>query len=167
MLDDRGFDLWADGYDASVNVSDGDHSYPFAGYKEVLGRIYAAVRAGGGKKVLDVGFGTGVLAGRLYRDGYEITGVDFSERMVQIAGEKMPWALLMELRSHLSSGGAVYVGDVAFENRRELELCRQQSDEEWDEEEIYPVAEEIRGLIPEAVFEKVSHCAGIFTLRAE
>ena len=36
MLDQKGFDLWADGYDRAVGLSDGDNSYPFAGYKEVL-----------------------------------------------------------------------------------------------------------------------------------
>lgn len=36
MLTDRGFDLWADGYDKSVGVSDEEGSYPFAGYKQIL-----------------------------------------------------------------------------------------------------------------------------------
>ena len=31
MLDSRGFDLWADGYDRSVDISDEDNTYPFAG----------------------------------------------------------------------------------------------------------------------------------------
>ena len=43
MLDHKGFDLWADGYDRAVGVSDEENSYPFAGYKRVLGRIYAEV----------------------------------------------------------------------------------------------------------------------------
>ena len=32
MLDNKGFDLWANGYDESVSVSDEDNTYPFAGY---------------------------------------------------------------------------------------------------------------------------------------
>ena len=36
MLDNKGFDLWADGYDKAVGLSDENHTYPFAGYKEVL-----------------------------------------------------------------------------------------------------------------------------------
>ena len=39
MLDNKGFDLWADRYDESVSVSDEDNTYPFAGYKKILGRI--------------------------------------------------------------------------------------------------------------------------------
>ena len=35
MLDNKGFDLWADGYDAAVGLSDEENSYPFAGYKDV------------------------------------------------------------------------------------------------------------------------------------
>ena len=45
MLDDRGFDLWADGYDRQVGISDAENSYPFAGYREILGRIYRMVMA--------------------------------------------------------------------------------------------------------------------------
>ena len=96
MLDNKGFDLWADGYDRSVDLSDEDHTYPFAGYKKVLANIYEAIRKGQGKRVLDIGFGTGVLAGKLYENGYDITGIDFSERMIQIAQEKMPAARLMQ-----------------------------------------------------------------------
>ena len=32
MLNEQGFDLWADGYDRSVGLSEEDGSYPFAGY---------------------------------------------------------------------------------------------------------------------------------------
>ena len=64
MLDQKGFDLWADGYDRAVGLSDGDNSYPFAGYKEVLGRIYRTVMEKPAAAVLDVGFGTGTLTSR-------------------------------------------------------------------------------------------------------
>lgn len=33
MLNHKGFDLWADGYDKSVGLSDEANTYPFAGYK--------------------------------------------------------------------------------------------------------------------------------------
>jgi hypothetical protein len=35
MLDNKGFDIWADGYDEDVDVSDDNNEYPFAGYKKV------------------------------------------------------------------------------------------------------------------------------------
>ena len=45
MLDKKGFDLWADGYDVSVGLSDEENTYPFAGYKTVLNSIYRTVLA--------------------------------------------------------------------------------------------------------------------------
>jgi len=90
MLTSTGFDLWADGYDESVSLSDADNTYPFAGYKALLGRVYQLVRSSSAKRVLDIGFGTGILTQKLYRDGLSITGFDFSDRMIEIAREKMP-----------------------------------------------------------------------------
>lgn len=96
MLDEKGFDLWADGYDQTVQVSDEENSYPFAGYKRVLAAVYEAVRTGGAKSVLDVGFGTGVLSKKLYDDGLAVTGIDFSQRMIELARAKMPGARLIQ-----------------------------------------------------------------------
>ena len=93
MLNSEGFDLWADGYDESVHLSEEDGEYPFAGYKKVLGEIYRRVMERGGGDVLDVGFGTGVLTSRLYDSGCRIVGVDFSEKMIALAKAKMPEAL--------------------------------------------------------------------------
>ena len=64
----------------------------------------------------------------------------------------------------LRPGGAVLAGDVAFETRRELELCRAHAAEEWDSEENYPVAEELRRFFPALEFERISFCAGILRL---
>lgn len=96
MLDSKGFDLWADGYDKTVGLSDEDQSYPFAGYKGVLARIYQLVMAKENAKVLDIGFGTGTLTKRLYEQGCEIWGQDFSGRMIQLARDKMPNAHLVQ-----------------------------------------------------------------------
>ena len=43
MLNNKGFDLWADGYDKSVGLSDEANTYPFAGYKKVLASIFQTV----------------------------------------------------------------------------------------------------------------------------
>ena len=204
MLDSRGFDLWADGYDHSVNISDEDNTYPFAGYKKVLAGIYEAIRKGQGRRVLDIGFGTGILSGKLCENGYDITGIDFSERMIQIAKEKIPSARLIqhdfskglpaelaysqfdviictyaihhldddakiaflkELQTHLLPAGKIFIGDVAFGTREELDACRDSCGDEWDEDEFYLVAEEVSKEIAEVQFQKVSHCAGILILR--
>lgn len=96
MLDSKGFNMWADGYDMSVNLCEEDNEYPFAGYKSVLNRIYSEIHKKINGKILDIGFGTGVLTQKLYHDGYEIFGVDFSDRMIEIAKEKMPNATLIQ-----------------------------------------------------------------------
>lgn len=94
MLDKKGFDLWADGYDKSVNISDNDSTYPFAGYKEILNIIYNEILALKPKIILDIGFGTGTLTSKLYEKGIEIYGQDFSDQMLKISQEKMPFANL-------------------------------------------------------------------------
>lgn len=94
MLDQHGFDLWADGYDKSVGVSDEDNTYPFAGYKEILGSIYRTIMEKPNPAVLDIGFGTGTLTVKLYENGSKIFGQDFSSRMIELASAKMPDAHL-------------------------------------------------------------------------
>lgn len=96
MLDKFGFDLWAQDYDKTVEISESVDEYPFTGYKDVLAYIYNAVRTMKAKKVLDIGFGTAVLTKKLYDDGLEIHGQDFSKNMLEIAQKKMPKAKLYE-----------------------------------------------------------------------
>ena len=96
MLDNKGFDLWADGYDASVGLSDEDNTYPFAGYKKILGSIYKYIMQKPNASVLDVGFGTATLTTKLYENGCVTYGQDFSSRMIELASEKMPDARLYQ-----------------------------------------------------------------------
>ena len=202
MLDNKGFDLWADGYDISVGLSDEDDTYPFAGYKNILGSIYREIMKKSGSSVLDLGFGTATLATKLYENGCVIYGQDFSSRMIELASEKMPEAhlyqrdlanglaedlkkksydfivatysihhlndaqkvvLLKELLDHLNEGGRILIGDVAFESRGELDKCREESCDEWDDDEIYCVADELRLEFPGLGFEKMTFCSGILT----
>ena len=96
MLDNHGFDLWADGYDKSVNITDDKDLYPFAGYKKLINAIYNAVMAKSPAKILDIGIGTGVLASKLYESGNIITGTDFSSEMLNQSRAKMPNATLIQ-----------------------------------------------------------------------
>lgn len=113
MLDNKGFDLWADGYDKSVQLSEENDAYPFAGYKDVLNTIYNVVHSKKRVKILDVGFGTGILTKKLYDDGYEIYGIDFSQKMIEIAKEKMPLAKLMQY--DFSKGLPEEIKDISFD----------------------------------------------------
>ena len=203
MLDDKGFDLWADGYDKSVGLSDEYNTYPFAGYKKILADIYRIVMEKPNAAVLDMGFGTGTLTTKLYENGCVIFGQDFSARMIELASEKMPDAhlyqgdfsrglvealkketydfivatysihhladdqkvvLLRELMDHLRDNGKILIGDVAFESREELDKCREESGDEWDDDESYCVADELRADFPGLVFKKMTFCSGILTI---
>ena len=205
MLDHKGFDLWADGYDKTVGVSDEENAYPFAGYKDVLGTIYKTIIKKPNAVVLDIGFGTGTLTTKLYENGCTIYGQDFSARMIELASEKMPNANLYQsdfthglvepllaqrydfivatyslhhltdeqkvsflrmLRDHLNPGGQILIGDVAFDNRSQLEQCRKDAGDEWDDEELYFVVDELKGEFPELGFKQISHCSGVLSIPA-
>ncbi len=205
MLNNVEFDLWADGYDKAVDISDEDNSYPFAGYRKVLGTIYKIIAAKPDAVVLDIGFGTGILTAKLYENGCTIYGQDFSARMIELASGKMPHAHLYQgdftqglvepllaqhydfiiatysmhhltdeqkvpflhmLLRQLNPGGLVLIGDVAFESRGQLEQCRKSAGDEWDEEEIYLVADELGRDFPKLVFTRISYCAGVLSLTA-
>lgn len=96
MLNQNGFDLWADNYDKTVGLSDEEDTYPFAGYKDILNKIYKITLEKEKPSVLDIGFGTGILTQKLYERGCEIWGQDFSERMIELADAKMPNAHLFQ-----------------------------------------------------------------------
>ena len=96
ILNSKEFDLWADEYDKTVGISDEESTYPFSGYKEVLGFIFKAIMETTNAVVLDIGFGTGTLTTKLYEQGCSIFGQDFSARMIALASEKMPNAHLYQ-----------------------------------------------------------------------
>lgn len=203
MLDKRGFDLWADGYDKDVEITHEKDTYPFAGYREILGSIYETVMKRPGSAVLDIGFGTGTLSAKLYENGCTIYGQDFSEKMIETASAKMPgahlyqgdfsqglvgplrkqnydfivatyslhhlndeWktAFLNELLDLLKEYGMILIGDVAFRTRAELNACREEAGDEWDEEEVYFVVDELKEIFPDLSFTPYSYCAGILSL---
>ena len=47
-------------------------------------------------KVLDIGFGTGTLTTKLYENGCEVYGQDFSQRMIELAKENEASCVLMK-----------------------------------------------------------------------
>ena len=202
MLNNKGFDIWADGYDKAVDASDEANSYPFAGYKEILTRIYRIIMEKPGAAVLDIGFGTGTLTTKLYESGCIIYGQDFSSGMIKLASAKMPDAHLYQgditnglvaplllqrydfivttyclhhltdeqkkvflrlMPDQLKENGQILIGDVAFQTRGDLEKCKQEAGDEWDDEEIYFVVDEMKKEFPGLKFTKVSYCAGILS----
>ena len=204
MLNEKGFDQWAEDYEQSVALSDADDRYPFAGYRDILDTICRNVLAQGAKDVLDIGFGTGTLSAALYAQGCRIYGQDFSARMIELAQAKMPEAKLYQgdfseglvpelcprqydaiiatyslhhltdaqkidflraLLALLKQDGCIFIGDVAFRTREELEACRTAAGEDWDSDEIYFVYDELHSQFPALTFESFSHCNALLTLR--
>ena len=204
MLNEKGFDQWAEDYEQSVALSDADDRYPFAGYRDILDTICRNVLSQGAKDVLDIGFGTGTLSAALYAQGCRIYGQDFSARMIELAQAKMPDARLYQgdfskglvpelcaqqydaivatyslhhltdaqkidflraLLPLLKQDGCIFIGDVAFRTRDELEACRNAAGSEWDEDEIYFVYDELHSQFPALTFESFSHCNALLTLR--
>lgn len=88
MLDNKGFDKWAGEYDKSIAES--SIGYPFEGYYDVLAAVHALISEPNGKKILDIGIGTGLLTNELYKKGANIVGLDFSSSMIKEAKIKMP-----------------------------------------------------------------------------
>ena len=72
---------------------------------------------------------------------------------------------LQELLPLLQDNGCIYVGDVAFATRAQLEQCKAQAGDDWDASEIYFVYDELKQAFPQLRFEPVSHCAGLLTLK--
>ncbi|CQR46821.1 putative methyltransferase [Paraliobacillus sp. PM-2] len=204
MLNNKGFNLWADNYDQTVQVREENNQYPFAGYKKILNTIYNEVMLKNHSDVLDIGFGTGVLTSKLYENGHQMDGIDFSSKMISIAKIKMPDANLIEwdisnglpleikrnkydsiistyalhhledkekilfinnLLSLLKKNGKLFIGDVSFQTREELEICRLDNIDYWDDDEFYFVYSEISASLQNKChFYPMSHCGGVFII---
>ena len=109
------FDEWAARYDTQVGPASVDDSltarcpFPFDGYDDVISAVIDAAELSSGLDVLDLGIGTGNLT-RLGLDrapGTKWWGIDFSEKMLEEAREKVPEATLVQ-------------GDLRFEWPEEI-----------------------------------------------
>ena len=85
------FDRWSETYDRSVLDESGVHE----GYDEVLETVVRAALVRPGKRVLDLGIGTGNLAQRFLALGCAVWGVDFSPAMLAKARAKLPEVTLI------------------------------------------------------------------------
>ena len=203
MLDNKGFDVWAEEYETSVKLSSEDSTYPFVGYNQIINKIYDIVISKSNATVLDIGFGTGILTQKLYQYGCDIYGQDFSSKMIELASNKMPNAnlyqgdftkgivkqlkqrsydfivatysihhlkedekvkFLHELLTLLDKNGMILIGDVMFETQEQLEKCREELLDKWDDDEFYCVVSDLRKEFPKLQFERISFCSGIISL---
>lgn len=84
------FDDWAESYDSNTQDETG---FPFDGYSRVLQLLVDEASVAPGSLVLDLGAGTGNLAALFEEHGCQVWGLDFSEKMLEIARLKLPKAV--------------------------------------------------------------------------
>ncbi|MEH7342697.1 class I SAM-dependent methyltransferase [Bacillus sp. JJ1532] len=146
------------------------------------------------------------MTSKLYENGHQIDGLDFSSKMISIAKSKMPKANLIEwdisngippefqnnkyetivstytlhhlkdeakisfiktLLSVLEENGKLFIGDISFETRENLEECRRKSIDYWDHDECYFVFNEIHSSLKNdcnCEFYPLSHCGGVIVI---
>jgi 2-polyprenyl-3-methyl-5-hydroxy-6-metoxy-1,4-benzoquinol methylase len=89
------FDNWANNYNKSVIKSEQEETYPFAGYSSIKYQIIDIITKSSFAHILDMGVGTGEITSPLYNLGYKVTGVDLSDKMLDLAKKKMPNAMFI------------------------------------------------------------------------
>lgn len=80
------FDEWAKSYDSDLLEESG----PLLGYAQSVGAIDAALPIKRNAQVLDIGIGSGAIAKRFADRGVQITGIDISEKMLELCGKQNP-----------------------------------------------------------------------------
>jgi len=76
--------------------------------------------------------------------------------------------LIKQLYGVLDNGGSIIIGDVAFETTEQLQKCKHETGDAWDNDENYIVADEMTkrfidiGL--EFDYKQLSSCAGVLNI---
>ena len=89
----QSFNEWAECYDDGVRASS---EFPFLGYDSVLRQAFQLADPTPRSRVLDLGIGTGNLARYFVDFGCDVTGIDFSPKMLAAARLKLPGVHLVE-----------------------------------------------------------------------
>lgn len=113
ILGPEGFDAWAPQYDDDLAACDGKDEYPFAGYSRVQEGILSQALTRDSGEVLDLGLGTGLLSQRLAAAGFRVTGVDFSQEMLNLAARRLPDSRL--IHADFSTGLPAELADTSFD----------------------------------------------------
>ena len=74
-------------------------------------------------------------------------------------------ALIRRLLGLLEPGGAVLIGDVAFQSRDDLLAARESAGESWDDDEFYCVSDELDDELPGVRFHAVTPWSGVLEIR--
>jgi putative AdoMet-dependent methyltransferase len=75
---------------------------------------------------------------------------------------------IKQLQNVLGIGGKIVIGDIAFETIEELLKCKNENKDNWDDEEIYIIANEITRKLKtngiSANYKQISSCAGVLEI---
>ncbi len=74
-------------------------------------------------------------------------------------------SFLNSLLTLLKDDGCIYIGDIAFATRGEMEAYKAQVGNEWDDDEMYFVCDELKEHFPQIEFEQISCCAGVLYIK--
>lgn len=80
------FDQWAKNYEKDINLL--KDQYPFAGYFDIIEVIKKKISEENLKNILDLGIGSGYMLSKVTDENQKCIGIDFSEKMLEIAGSK-------------------------------------------------------------------------------
>lgn len=90
-IDKWDFNSWAKTYDKAVKEDKGQLKL-YKNYNSILEEVYniAIKNTKEAPSILEIGVGTGNLANKFIREGYNIVGIDQSREMLNVAKEKNP-----------------------------------------------------------------------------
>lgn len=81
--------------------------------------------------------------------------------------DEKKFTFVADLLPLLKDGGQIYIGDIAFETRAELDRCQQENRTHWDDDEFYFIIDEFKESLAslcQVDFHKISHCGGVIIL---
>jgi len=77
--------------------------------------------------------------------------------------------LIKSLLNYLNENGVIIIGDISFQTRDELEVCKTESNpNDWDDDEFFFVFSEISQELKDICFisyKQISHCGGILEIK--
>src|SRR5690554_2698409 len=75
--------------------------------------------------------------------------------------------LIESISSILNNDGLILIGDISFTNMHDFNVCKDENNEYWDDDEYYFIFDEIKNKLKYKYnykYIKISHCAGVLII---